>query len=64
VASKKKSPYEFEPKTVHELDGWNNDDPVKLDMTDGTSDPINGEPDPMRWHDDNDQPDPARWLKK
>ena len=37
----KKSPYDYEPKTIHGLDGWNNDDPVKLNMTDGTKDPVN-----------------------
>jgi hypothetical protein len=50
VASKK-SPYDYEPKTIHEVDHWNDDSPVKLNMTDGTHDPVN-DPDPMRHLDD------------
>jgi hypothetical protein len=34
--ARKKSRYEYEPKTIYELDHWNKDDPVKLNMTDGT----------------------------
>jgi hypothetical protein len=55
--ARKKSPYEYEPKTIHELDGWNNQDPVKLGMTDGTTDPVNGEPDPMRHLEDQYTPE-------
>jgi hypothetical protein len=36
---------DYEPHTIHETDGWNNNDPVKLDMSDGTVDPINTDPD-------------------
>jgi hypothetical protein len=53
----KKSPYEYEPKTIHELDHWNNDDPVKTTMTDGTVDLINGDPDPERWLEDRYTPE-------
>lgn len=49
------SPYDYEPKTIHEVDGWNNDDPVKLNMTDGSHDPVN-DPDPMRWLKEPDGP--------
>jgi hypothetical protein len=49
--ARKKSRYEYEPKTIYELDHWNKDDPVKLNMTDGTHDPVN-DPDPMRHLDD------------
>jgi len=37
--ARKKSPYAYEPHTFHETDGWNNVDPVKLNMTDGSHDP-------------------------
>jgi hypothetical protein len=36
---------DYEPHTIHETDGWNNDDPVKLDMTDGSVDPVNKDTD-------------------
>jgi hypothetical protein len=58
--ARKKSQFDYEPHTIHETDGWNNDDPVKLNMTDGTSDPVN-DPDPMRHLEGNTQPDPFRW---
>jgi hypothetical protein len=54
--ARKKSQYEYEPKTIHELDHWNNDDPVKLNMTDGTHDPVN-DPDPMRHLEDQHTPE-------
>jgi hypothetical protein len=59
-----KSPYEAEPKHVWEVDAeWNNQDPVKLDMSDGSVDPVNG---PAKNPEDesNKQPDPFRWNKK
>ena len=59
--ARKKSPYEYVPKSLDETDDQWNQDPVKLNMTDGTSDPVNHDPER---HLDDEQPDPFRWNKK
>jgi hypothetical protein len=32
---------EYEPKSINEVDHWNNDDLVELGMSDGSKDPVN-----------------------
>jgi hypothetical protein len=39
--------FDYEPKTIHELDDWNNSDPVK-DNTHPSRLGLGGQPDPMR----------------
>jgi hypothetical protein len=52
----RKSPYEYEPRYQSETEEKNqNRDPVKLNMTDGSHDPVN-DPDPMRHLEDQYRP--------